>query len=299
MGAIPIRDRMRSEIRLRGLTHNTERAYIRYAGQLADFHGKRPPGQLTRMDVKTFLVALVDHRQVSPATLIVAMAAVKLLFTAVLHRPWVVANLPRPKVPVRLPVLLAMEEVARLLDCLGALLMRTLAATIYATGLRITEARYLRPADIDSARNLIAVRRPKGVREREVPMGPELLERLRHYWRATRPQGPYLFPGQVKDQPITRESFARALAKAAQAAGIRKRVTPHVLRHSAGTHFLEMGCNQRTIQVILGHQRQETTERYTQVSEHHLGQLRTPLDELASREKERLATRAKEETPER
>jgi len=286
MVMVPIRQQMRDEIRLRGLAESTEKTYLSYAARLVDFHHHRPPRRLTAADVRRFFVHMIDARHASPASIRVALAAVCFLFRVVLHRPWVVANLPRPRVPRRQQVVLAPEEVWRLFDHIGSLTMRTMAFLVYATGLREREARFLQPQDVDSARHVIVVRKAKGRREREVPLGIELLVRLRHYWRVVQPgkkNPPYLFPGEVTGQPLSRGALGKALARAAHSAGILKRVGPHVLRHSSATHYLEMGVNQFTIQTVLGHAQGQTTTLYTHVTSEHLGRLKTPFDVLVRR----------------
>jgi len=171
--------------------------------------------------------------------------------------------------------------VARLLECVPQLSHRLILLTIYATGLRISEAIHLRPEDIDSQRMLIHVRSGKGAKDRLVPLSPLLLDALRQYWRIRRPQG-WLFPGDQPLQPITRATVSRACRLAALAAGLTKRVTPHVLRHSFATRLVELGTDLHTIQQILGHSRIGTTSLYTHLSMSRLRSTASPLEALAS-----------------
>jgi integrase/recombinase XerD len=146
--------------------------------------------------------------------------------------------------------------------------------------LRISEACKLRPEDIDSARMLIHVRLGKGKKDRYVMLSERLLAMLREYWRQARPEGGWFFPGRSKDQPLSGAAVNKALKAAAKRIGLRKRITPHLLRHSFATHLHEGGADIRLIQVLLGHSSIRTTARYTQVSQRHIGSVRSPLDQL-------------------
>jgi site-specific recombinase XerD len=199
-----------------------------------------------------------------------------------------VAHIPYPKRGITLPQVLSGSEVLKLLGCITPIRHRTLCTLLYATGLRISEACNLLPADIDAARGLLRVRQGKGRKDREVPVGEKLLGVLREYWRIARPAGPYLFPGEVASKPISRVAVHSAVRKAAQAAHIRKRVSPHTLRHCFATHLLEMGADLRIIQVLLGHARVETTMRYLHVARERLAAIKSPFDVLGTPEGEVL-----------
>ena len=147
--------------------------------------------------------------------------------------------------------------------------MRTLLTTVYAAGLRVSEAVGLRAGDIDSARMVIHVREGKGQRDRHVMLSPQLLGILRGYWRRTRPPS-WLFPGPDPACPITARSVQRACCRAVEAAGLDKSVTVHTLRHSFATHLLSGGADLRTVQELLGHANIRTTQVYTHVDRDRL-----------------------------
>ena len=151
-------------------------------------------------------------------------------------------------------------------------------------GRPVSEGCHLELKNIDSRRGLIHVRQGKGRRDRQLPLGRKLLEQLREYWRIVRPEGPYLFPGESPERPITREAVHRALRLAAQAARLKKRVSPHTLRHSFATHLLELGVDLRSIQTLLGHSSIETTMRYTRVCPERLATMKSPFDVLGTAE---------------
>jgi site-specific recombinase XerD len=155
--------------------------------------------------------------------------------------------------------------------------------TLYSTAMRRAELCQLKVPNLDSQRMMIRIDQGKGSRDRDVPLSPKLLETLRVYWRWMKPTT-YLFPGTVKgvraDVPISPNMVWYACRQAAQAAGIRKRISPHSLRHSCASHLLDAGADLRTIQVLLGHSRLEYTLVYLHLSQKHLHAVPNPLDTL-------------------
>ena len=156
---------------------------------------------------------------------------------------------------------------------------RAILLTAYAAGLRLSEVIGLRVEDIDSKRMVIRVRQAKGRRDRYVMLSPRLLTLLREYWKVIRPTD-WLFPGDVPGKTITGKAVHKICVRAAQDAGLGKHVTVHTLRHSFATHLLEAGTDLRTIQVLLGHRKLETTAIYTHVSPAAVQATRSPLDQL-------------------
>jgi len=141
-----------------------------------------------------------------------------------------------------------------------------LFTTMYATGLRLKEARHLETSDLNAQRGVIVVKHAKGGKTRLVPLSSTLLGQLREYWKTERPPAPYLFPSSVCAAPMSADVARRALKLAAKEAGIRIKVSPHTLRHCFATHLLEAGVELRTIQVLLGHTNIQTTTRYSRVA---------------------------------
>ena len=189
------------------------------------------------------------------------------------------AAIPFAKLPRTLMAVLSAEEVERLLEATESPKYRAIFMAAYGAGMRIGEVRRLRIDDIDSARGLIRVRDGK-TGERYVPLGPRLLEALREYWRAYRPQGPELFPGRGKTGVLTRTAVHKVLRQVAKKAGIEKHVTPHTFRHCFATHLLDTGTDLHTVQVLLGHASLESTAKYLHRSRQRLGRVQSPLDRL-------------------
>ena len=159
-----------------------------------------------------------------------------------------------------------------------------LLALGYGCGLRAGEVVRLRVGDIDSAQGIIRVVQAKGRKDRNVMLSPEVLALLRQWWKArpsyddrsVPPQERWLFPGRRRGQPMTTRQLSRLFHETADAAGIRKPVTLHSLRHSFATHLLERGTDIRVIQALLGHSKLETTARYTRVATGMISSRREP-----------------------
>jgi site-specific recombinase XerD len=206
-------------------------------------------------------------------------AALKFLYVKTLGRPEITSFLSWPRDAPRLPVVLSVSDVERLLGSLREPKYRVFFSLIYATGLRLREASQLETRDIDAARGVIRVRHGKGRRERLVTLGSRLLHTLRVYWKFVRPPAPWLFASS-RGTHVNAEVARSALKRAATDAGFEKPVTPHTLRHCFATHLLEQGTDLRVIQVLLGHRSIRTTAGYAHVSVDVISKVASPLDRL-------------------
>ena len=237
------------------------------------------PNALGPEQVRAYQVHLLEERKLAAGSLSVVAAALRFLYKITLRRAWNDDDIPMPKRPLKLPIVLSPEEVVRFLACVASTKHRAILTTIYASGLRVSEAVQLRPADIDSARMVLRVDQGKGRKDRYVMLSPRLLEVLRDYWRIERPK-PWLFPGDGADHHISKNAVEQACQKAHRAAGIDKPVTPHSLRHAFATHLLEAGTDVRRIQLLLGHRSLATTSRYLKVATSSLCATVSPFDQL-------------------
>jgi site-specific recombinase XerD len=275
-----LRQRMIEDMRLRNLSPHTIEAYVGAVAQFAKHFG-RSPDQLDAAAAREYLLHLVKDRQASWSRYNQARCALQFLYRNTLGRDEWFEKLPCAKVPKRLPTVLSVDEVRRLLKIVGHHPKhQALVMTLYGAGLRISEALHLTPGDIDSQRMFIHVRGGKGNKDRLVKLSVNLLAVLRDYWRQRRPEV-WLFPQDSNpDRAMESGTAHRIVARAAKRAGITRRVSPHTLRHSYATHLLEAGVDLRSIQTLLGHRNLKTTARYTHVSEDHLSAVRSPLDLL-------------------
>jgi site-specific recombinase XerD len=250
--------------------------------QFAEHFGKRPD-QLGPDELRTYQAYLLRDRKLAVGTVVARVAAVRFFFVRVLKRHQFREDLPYPKDRRRLPTVLSLEEVTRLINAAGNLQQRAMLMTLYGTGMRRTELSLLKVREVDSQRMMIRVERGKGGAGRDLPLSPALLETLREYWRWKKPRT-YLFPSSEhkrgQERPIADNTVWYACAQAARHAGLTKRVGPHTLRHSFATHLLEAGTDLRTIQIILGHGDLETTAKHLHLSQRHLRAVTNPLESL-------------------
>lgn len=271
-------DLMDRELRIRGLAENTRKSYLEKMRCFVR-HFMRPPDQLAAEEVKQYQLFLTQDRRVKWSTFNVHVCAIRFFYREVLKVEWDVEHIPYQRTGKRLPEILSGAEVVGLLDAVANRKHRAILMTLYAAGLRVSEAVHLRLSDIDSQRMMIRVDQGKGRKARYVMLSPKLLHSLRCYWLESRPTL-WLFPGADPSRPLTRESVEKFFARARKKAGIRKRVSPHSLRHSFATHLLERGVNIRIIQRLLGHRSLRSTEIYTHVAETYVRDTRSPLDDL-------------------
>lgn len=242
----------------------TVKAYLDWIERFAHYFG-RSPAELGGEEIRAFQHYLLDGRGLSPSTLNQATAAMRFLYVTTLDRAVSVKKLPYAKKPKKLPIVLSRSEVVRVLDQITNLKHRTVLTTIYASGLRLSEALSLLPSDIDSKRMVIRVRSGKGNKDRQTLLSPTLLEHLRAYWRAYHPKG-LLFPGQKVGATMHATAIQKAMRIACIKAHLVKHATVHTLRHSFATHLLESGTDIRTIQKLMGHSDLQTTSIYLHVA---------------------------------
>ena len=250
----PLRQRMIDDMTARRFTEDTQRDYVRNVRMFPAFLG-RSPDTATKEDLRRFQLHMAQQ-QISPGSINAAIAALRFFFTVTLERPDLVRPLTIVNKPRKAPVVLSQEEVARLLEAAPGLKYKAALSVAYGAGLRVSEVANLKVSDIPgsspgtSQRMTLRVEQGKGQRDRYVMLSPQLLELLRDWWRAARPQV-WLFPGQNPVNPMTARQLNRAVHAAKTLAGISKRVSPHTLRHSFATHLLEQNVDIRVIQVLL------------------------------------------------
>jgi integrase/recombinase XerD len=226
----PLRQRMIEDMTARRFKEKVQKDYVRHMRRFAAFLGRSPDGA-TSEDVRRFQLHLATQQTGAP-TINSAIAALRFFFNVTLERPDLARHLTTVHKPRKAPVVLNQEEVVRLLEAAPGLKYKAAFGVAYGAGLRVSEVVALKVSDIDSKRMTLRVEQGKGQRDRYVMLSPQLLEWLREWWRAARPQA-WLFPGQNPVNPMSARQLSRAVRTAAQGAGIAKRVSPHTLRHNA------------------------------------------------------------------
>jgi site-specific recombinase XerD len=274
----PLRRRMIEDMTIRKLAPKTQQGYIRTIKDLAVFLG-RSPDTASYEDVRRFQLDLVTNGTGTPI-LNHTVSALRFFFRVTLRRYDIIEHTAFIHEPRKLPVVLSPEEVARLLDAAPGLKYKAALSVAYGAGLRAAEVVSLKVGDIDSERMVIRVEQGKGRKDRNVMLSPHLLELLRAWYKVAHPRG-WLFPGQSPVNPLTTRQFNRACHTAAQTADIKKRVSPHTLRHSFATHLLEQNIDIRVIQVLLGHANLDTTALYTRVATKTIREVMSPLEHIA------------------
>jgi integrase/recombinase XerD len=274
----PLRRRMIEDLAIRKFAAKTQHDYVQRVKEFAAFL-RRSPGTAKAEDVRRFQLHLTTNGAGTPK-INATISALRFFFTVTLNRPDLAKPLASIHEPRKMPVVLSSEEVARFLEAAPGLKYKAALSVAYGAGLRVCEVVALKVSDIDSKRMVLRVEQGKGRKDRYAMLSPRLLELLRDWYRIARPQG-WLFPGRDRVNPMSTRQLTRACHAAAQMAEIRKRVSPHTLRHSFATHLLEQGIDVRVIQVLLGHAKLETTALYTCVATKTLHAVTSPLDRLA------------------
>ncbi|MGD2120688.1 MAG: tyrosine-type recombinase/integrase [Gemmatimonadota bacterium] len=265
---------------LAGYSPKTRKVYLGYGRRFAEW-SEAPLSEADTEEVRRYLVYLVEERGISRSAHSQVVSALRFLFETVLRRPRVLRDIPRPKRQKSLPTVLSKEEVSTLLDAVTHPTSRALVMILYSSGLRVGELVRLRPEDLESDRGLLRVRGGKGRKDRYTLLSARAEEAVeRHLLFRNESAGRWLFPSQHKGRHVSTRSVQKVVSRARVRAGIRKRVTPHTLRHSFATHLLEAGTDLRYIQELLGHASSRTTEIYTHVTNRDLSRIRNPLDQL-------------------
>ena len=273
----PLRRRMIEDMTIRKFAAKTQHDYLQRVKNFAAYLG-RSPDTASSEDVRRYQLHLTASG-VGVPTVNQTISTLRFFFKITLGRPDLVERTAFVREPRKLPVVLSPEEVVRLLDAAPALKYKAALSVAYGAGLRVSEVVALKVGDIDSRRMVVRIEQGKRRKDRYVMLSPHLLELLRAWWRATRPQG-WLFPGRNPVQPITTRQLNRACLAAADMARIGKPVSMHTLRHSFATHLLEQNIDIRVIQVLLGHAKLDTTALYTRVATKTIREIMSPLDRI-------------------
>jgi len=263
------------KLEVKKYANSTAKSYISAFEKFINYFPTSNVVELDEEDVYAYIQHLV-HFQKSNSYINVAINAIKFYFEIVLGMPNRFYSIERPRSENTLPRILAKSEVKSILRSIKNIKHRCIISLLYSAGLRRNEIVDLKISDIDSKRMMIHIRAAKGKKDRYTVLSEKILKDLRYYYIKCKPKV-FLFEGP-KGQQYSVSSVRKILVKAVSAAGIRKRVTPHTLRHSFATHLLEDGVDLRYIQTLLGHSSSKTTEIYTHVAKHKLLGIKSPLD---------------------
>lgn len=251
---------MLQEMRVRNYSQRTIRSYIASIAHLSG-HYHLSPEKITREQVKSYAYHLIENKHISVSSINQLISAWKIFQVDVLCNEWNDFKLKRPKREKTIPQILSQAEALRLINTPRNFKHKMLLKLAYATGLRRAELLALQLSHIDSARNIVRVIKGKGNKSREVPAPAPLIKELRQYYKSFRPKT-YLFEGYKPGKAYSATSIEKIVKNAANRAGIKKNISPHILRHSFATHMLEKGVNLKRLQIIMGHSSIKTTSIY-------------------------------------
>jgi len=267
-----LRKRMIESLQLRGYSERTQQCYVRAVRQLA-VHYNKSPDLITEQELRDYFLFVINVKKWSRPTTTIALCGIKFFFQQTLNKDWAILSLVRPAPDNKLPVILSLDEVRKILSLIRLPGYRVCLTTIYSCGLRLQEGTHLQVPDIDSSRLMIHIRHGKGGKDRYVPLPQRSLVLLRRYW-ATHRNPLWLFPSEGKThillanstEPMHKSSVQDAFHAALKESGINKQASVHTLRHCWATHLLEAGVNLRLIQQWLGHSSPATTALYTHLT---------------------------------
>jgi integrase/recombinase XerD len=283
----PLRQRMIEDMNARKLGAGTQRGHIRSCKQFAAFL-ERSPDMATAEDIRRFQLHL-SEAGASICNRNRIMTGVRFLLRVTLRRLDLTAEIYHIREPQKIPQVMSPDETRRVLAVATSLKARVALSLGYGCGLRAGEVVRLKVKHIDRAQNIIRIEQSKGRKDRNVMLPTETLDLLRQWWKARRSrydtgiplEERWLFPGTKPGRPMTTRQLNRLFHKAADGAGIKKRLTLHALRHSFATHLLDRGTDIRIIQALLGHDKLDTTARYTRVATGLIASIKSPLDLLS------------------
>ena len=284
-----LRQKMIEDMQLKGLALRTQESYAQVVSQLAK-HYHKSPDLLGESELREYFLYLKNERRVSASTFRITLCGLKFFYEHTLGHTWHMLELVRPAKEEKLPVVLSIEEVGQILQCVHEERYRVCLTTIYSCGLRLLEGVHLQVKQIDGGRKLVHICHGKGGKDRYIPLPKASLEMLRRYWQTHRNQV-WLFPtprvrwqdSQHIPGPINETSVQRAFQAALLESRVHKDATVHTLRHSYATHLLESGVGLQTIQHYLGHASITTTVLYTHLTSVIEAQTTNKIDEMLIR----------------
>lgn len=255
----------------------TAKSYIHYFEKFINHFYNEEYNDLSELDIQQYLLQ-VQRTGVSKSSLNLHINAIKFYYEVVLGMPNRFYTIHRPMKEHKLPVVLAPKEVLNLIEATNNIKHRCLVSLLYSAGLRRSEIIQLKIEDVDGKRMLLHIKNAKGGKDRFSVLSDQVLKDLRTYYKKYKPKN-YMFEGPT-GLPYSGSSINKIIKRAAEVAGISKRISAHTLRHSFATHLLENGTDLRTIQVLLGHNSTKTTEIYTHIAKNHITSVKSPLDSI-------------------
>jgi len=267
---------LETELKLRGFSDKTLKAYLRHNKLFLDYV-KKDPKEIMEQDIKDHMAHLISDKKIAPRSLALKKSALKFFYDTVLKKN--IVNLQTPKIPKSIPIFLTKDEIKDLIKAAPRDKSRLMIKVLYSTGLRVSELTNLKINDLNLETKECWVRHGKGAKDRFFQLPESIISNLKDYIQTLSKDEEFLFPSKNSKQ-MTSRNVQKIIQHTAFKAGIKKPVTPHKLRHSYATHLLNEGVDIRLIQELLGHSNLSTTQIYTHVSKELLKKIKSPLDNL-------------------
>ena len=279
---IKVPEKYLQKLELKQYSISTAKTYISLFERFINAHKTLKLDEISEEDIRNYLQIEIQNGR-SGSYINQMVNCIKFYYEIVLGMPNRFYDIERPQKKKALPKVISLHEVNAVINCTNNIKHKCIVSLLYGSGLRRAELLNLKLTDIDSKRMVIEVRNGKGGKDRLTILSERVLTDLRDYYKEWKPTT-HLFEGK-KGEKYSAASVLKIVKKAAIKAGIRKTVTPHMLRHSFATHLLENGTDLRYIQVLLGHNSTRTTEIYTQVAVNNIKIIKSPLELLDLNEK--------------
>lgn len=270
-------DKLITELKIRGFSGATIKAYVIHNKKFLEFIRKDPEG-ITEDDIKSYVAYLISEKNLKPASVNLTLSSLKFMYENILKKK-IFADIKPPKIEKKLPTVLAKYEVKKLIDAVKNQKHRLLIQFLYSSGLRVSECVNMKVNDLDLKEKMGRVISGKGRKDRHIILSNKLIGVLNRYLKNRKEKSEYVFSSSHGDH-ISVRMAQKVVNKAAKMAGIKRRVFCHALRSSFATHLLEAGVDIRVIQVLLGHSSISTTEKYVNVSNEQLKRVKSPFDTL-------------------
>jgi len=265
------------EIKLRGFSKYTVSSYIFHNTKFLK-HANKTPEEISQEDIKTYLGYLISEKELKPASVNLALSALKFFYEEVLKRKDLFLDIKTPKREKKIPTVLTKLEIQKMLNITKNTKHNLIIKMLYSSGLRVAECMNLKINDLDLDEKLGIIRDGKGGKDRNIILSENLIHDLQKYLKKRKDDNPYVF--HIKDRHLSVRQAQKIVTGAAQKAEIKKNVYCHALRSSFATHLLDAGTDIRIIQELLGHANLSTTEIYTKVSTERIKKVKSPLDDM-------------------
>ncbi|MBU3940324.1 MAG: tyrosine-type recombinase/integrase [Nanoarchaeota archaeon] len=269
-------EKLETELKLRGFTDKTLKAYIFHNKAFLNYIKKKPE-QITQENIKSYIAYIMSEKNYKAASTNLAISALRFYYEEILKNKFF-TDIKPPKIEKKIPMALTKEEVKKLINSIENPKHRLLVELMYASGLRVSEAVSIKIDDLSLEEGLGTIREGKGKKDRHIIISQSLIPKIKDYVANRKNESEYLFSGW--NGHMSTRMAQKIVTDAGEKAGIKKRVYCHILRSSFATHLLENNVDIRKIQVLLGHSSISTTERYTKISTKQLKEIQSPLDSL-------------------